>query len=378
MIPYGKHEILNEDIEAVVNCLKSTHLTQGKAVNDFEKEFANYVGSQYAVAVSNGTAALHLSLIALNLKPGEKVIVPAITFSATANAVRYCGAEVVFCDIDRENYLIDLDMAESLLASDRSIKGIIPVNFAGKVVNFAKIQVLKNKYDIWILEDSCHSPGGVFKGLNEEIKSGEGIVTDLSIFSFHPVKHIAAGEGGMITSNNPQLIERILNLRTHGIQQDRSKLIYDKSPWYYEMQELGYNYRLTDIQSSLGLSQLNRAGENLKRRKEIAKKYNEGLNSSRILKNSNLDWDEGHAYHLYIIEVEDRLAFYTYLKENSIIPQIHYVPVHKMPYYRKTNPNLKLPSSESYYESCITIPLYPSLSDLEINHVIEKINQWRQ
>ena len=377
MIPYGKHEILDEDILAVVNCLKSTHLTQGHRIQDFERSFANYVGSKYAVAVSNGTAALHLSLIALDLKPGEKVIVPTITFSATANAVKYCGAEVVFCDIDRETYLIDIQMAEKLLENDSSIRGIIPVNFAGKVVDFEKLQALKNKYDIWILEDSCHSPGGFFKGQNGKIKSGEGVVSDLSIFSFHPVKHIAAGEGGMITSNNTQLIERILNLRTHGIQQNRSKLIYDHSPWYYEMQELGYNYRLTDIQSSLGLSQLNRAKENLERRKEIAKRYNEGLNSPRIQKNSNLNWDEGHAYHLYVIEVEDRLSFYNYLKEHSIIPQIHYVPVHKMPYYRNNYPSLELSNSESYYRSCITIPLYPSLLDHEIDYVIETINKWK-
>jgi dTDP-4-amino-4,6-dideoxygalactose transaminase len=258
-IPYGKHHIIDEDIKAVIDVLHSSNLTQGPKIREFEQAFCEYVGAQHGVAVSNGTAALHLSAMALNVKPGDKVITTPITFVASANCVRYCGGEVVFADIDPESFLLDINEVKELLdgAPPDTFKGIIPVDFAGYPVNLEEYRKLAYEYGVWIIEDACHAPGGYFydsKG-NKQF-CGNGYFADLSIFSFHPVKHIAAGEGGMITTNDEQLYHMLLNQRTHGIQQDQSKLIENHGPWYYEMQELGFNYRLTDIQAALALSQL--------------------------------------------------------------------------------------------------------------------------
>jgi dTDP-4-amino-4,6-dideoxygalactose transaminase len=238
-IPYGRQNISDEDIQAVVKVLKSDFLTQGPNIKLFEEAFAEYVGAKYAVAVSNGTAALHLNTLALNLKPGDKVITTPITFVASANCIRYCGGEVVFADIDSKTYLLDINKVRELLKQDTNneIKGIIPVNFAGNLIDMEAFKALANEFNCWIIEDACHSPGGFFfNSKGEKVMSGSGTYADLAIFSFHPVKHIAAGEGGMITTNDKELYERLLILRTHGIQQDLSKRIYDDSLWYYEMQ----------------------------------------------------------------------------------------------------------------------------------------------
>jgi len=251
-IPYGRQNITNEDIEAVIEVLKSDFLTQGPNIKIFEEAFAAYIGCKYAVAVSNGTAALHLNAMALNVKPGDKVITTPITFVASANCVRYCGGEVIFGDIDPKTYLLDIESVRAILESDknREIKGIIPVNFAGRCVNLEAFRKLADEFGCWIIEDACHSPGGYFvNSQGEKVNSGNGRYAELSIFSFHPVKHIASGEGGMITTNDESLYKRLLILRSHGIQQDLSLRIHDDSLWYYEMQELGYNYRLTDFQA---------------------------------------------------------------------------------------------------------------------------------
>ena len=227
-IPYGKHYISEDDIAAVVEVLKSDFLTQGPNVNIFEKAFSEFVGSKYSIAVSNGTAALHLCTMALGVKPGDKVITTPITFVATANCVKYCGGEVIFGDIDPESYLLCIDSVRELLKKDvkKEIKGIIPVNFAGRVVDMEAFKTLADEYGCWIIEDACHSPGGFFTNSHDEIIfAGSSCYADLAIFSFHPVKHVAAGEGGMITTNNEILYRKILNLRTHGIQQDNSKKI---------------------------------------------------------------------------------------------------------------------------------------------------------
>jgi len=375
-IPYGRQNITEEDISEVVSVLKSDWLTQGPSIKAFEEAFSDYVGSKYAVAVSNGTAALHLNAMALDIKPGDKVITTPITFVASANCVRYCGGEVVFADIDKESYLLDLQSVRMLLENDtkREIKGIIPVNFAGRVVDMEAFRNLADEFGCWIIEDACHSPGGYFiNEAGQKIKSGSGHYADLAIFSFHPVKHIAAGEGGMITTNDEKLFKRILNLRTHGIQQDYSKRIYDNSVWYYEMQELGYNYRLTDIQATLARSQLKRAQEGLKKRKRLASLYNKFLkNKSYIKGHSGIV--EGHAYHLYVTEVEKRDELIQYLRNENIFTQAHYIPVHLMPYYRERGwKEGDLPLAESYYSRCMSLPMFPTLSDDDFKFVIEKI-----
>ena len=235
---YGSHHITDEDIQAVVSVLKSDFLTQGPSIKIFEDAFAEYVGARYAIAVSNATAALHLCAMVLNVKPGDKVITTPITFIASANCVKYCGGEVIFADIDPETFLLDIKNVRLLLELDikKEIKGIIPVNFAGRVVDMEAFRNLADEFGCWIIEDACHSPGGYYTNQSgEKFLSGSGHYADLSIFSFHPVKHIAAGEGGMITTNNENLYKKLLNLRTHGIQQDSDKKIENHGIWYYEM-----------------------------------------------------------------------------------------------------------------------------------------------
>ncbi|MBY5950922.1 UDP-4-amino-4,6-dideoxy-N-acetyl-beta-L-altrosamine transaminase [Algoriphagus marincola] len=376
-IPYGRQHITEDDIQAVVDTLKSDYLTQGPKIAEFEQAFAEYVGAKYAVAVSNGTAALHLNAIALNVKPGDKVITTPITFVASANCVRYCGGEVIFGDIDPETYLLDIKHVREILEADvrRDIKGIIPVNFAGRVVDMQAYRQLADEFGCWIIEDACHSPGGFFLDSDQkQVMSGSCQYADLAIFSFHPVKHIAAGEGGMITTNNEELYQKILNLRTHGIQQDPSNRIYDDSLWYYEMQELGYNYRITDMQAALGRSQLSRAEEGLSRRRELANRYFDFFkNKSYVLGQSGVI--EGHAYHLYILEVKQRKELHKYLRDLEIFAQIHYIPAHLMPYYRQFGwKEGDLPIAEKYYSQCISIPMFPSLSDEEQRFVMDKID----
>lgn len=391
IIPYGRQHITDDDIQAVVDTLKSDYLTQGPHIKAFETAFASYVGSQYAVAVSNGTTALHLAVLALGLQPGDKVITTPITFSASANCVRYCGADVLFADIDPITYLIDLAQVKQLLESHPkgSIKGIIPVDMAGNVVNTEALRNMVEPYGCWILEDACHAPGGYFTDSegNRQL-AGNNRYSDATIFSFHPVKHIACGEGGMITTNDTYFYKQLLRLRSHGITKGDDTYTNSKDMacalegaieypgWYMEMQQLGYNYRLTDIQAALGLSQLKRAEQGLARRRELAANYAKAFMGKHYLKGQSSNM-EGHAYHLYIIEVADRLGLYKYLRENGIFAQIHYIPVHLMPYYQQQGwkPG-DLPAAEIYYSRCISIPLYPTLTDEEQAYVIAQINTY--
>ncbi len=302
VIPYGKQHITHEDIMAVNDALISDYLTQGPIIQEFEYEFARYIGSKYAVAVANGTAALHLCTLALNVNDGDKVITTPITFAASANCIKYAGGEVVFSDIHPETYLIDIDKVKELLESSPkgTYKGIIPVDFAGRAVNLEALRNIANEYGLWIIEDACHAPGGYFVDSEDKKQNcGNGNFADLAIFSFHPVKHIACGEGGMITTNDEKVYKKLLKLRTHGITKTNDEFVNDINwargsventidntypGWYMEMQELGFNYRLTDFQAALGISQLKRANEGIKIRKEIAKKYV----SAKAIKNNSL------------------------------------------------------------------------------------------
>ncbi|MBP7077022.1 MAG: UDP-4-amino-4,6-dideoxy-N-acetyl-beta-L-altrosamine transaminase, partial [Bacteroidales bacterium] len=367
-IPYGRQHITDDDINAVVETLKSDFLTQGPRIAAFEEAFADYTGSKYAVAVANGTAALHLCTLALGVKKGDKVITTPITFAASANCVRYCGGEVVFADINPETYLLDIESVRHILKNDNSgtIKGIIPVDFAGRAVDIVAFRKLADEFGLWIIEDACHAPGGYFNYCkNSQVSCGSGQYCDLAIFSFHPVKHIAAGEGGMITTNSEELYNKLILLRTHGITKSPDLLIENHGGWYYEMQELGFNYRLTDFQAALGHSQLKRADDGLKRRKEIAKKYYEAFRSISFIKGQS-GVVEGHAYHLYIVEVDRRKELYEYLKLYGIFTQVHYIPLHLMPYYRKLGwkPG-DFPNAENYYRNCLSLPIYPTLSSEE-------------
>lgn len=408
MIPYGKQKITQSDIDSVIEVLQSDFLTQGPVVNKFEEVFAEYVGAKYAIAVANGTAALHLNALALGVKPGDKVITTPITFAASANCVRYCGGEVVFADIDPETYILDIDSVRNLLeASPKgTYAGIIPVDFAGRAADLEAFRKLADEYGCWIIEDACHAPGGYFtKKDGENSKCGSGEFADLAIFSFHPVKHIATGEGGMITTNNEELYNKLLELRTHGITRDQDKFkntidfaigeqmaanneqgsaSKEWPAWYMEMQSLGYNYRISDINCALGLSQLQRANEGLQKRKAIASRYYQAFHNIPQITDRNYEsaknqegetiHQHGHAHHLYVIEVPNRLELYNHLRENNIYAQIHYIPCHLMPYYRDQGwKEGDLPQSESYYSACISLPMYPTLSLKEQDFVIDTI-----
>ncbi|MDR8393498.1 UDP-4-amino-4,6-dideoxy-N-acetyl-beta-L-altrosamine transaminase [Aliifodinibius sp. S!AR15-10] len=379
-IPYGTQHITEEDIEAVTETLKADYLTQGPKVTDFEEAFADYIGSDYAVAVSNGTAALHLGVLALGVEPGQKVITTPITFSASANCVRYAGGEVDFVDIDPETFLIDLDLVERKLRDSElgEYAGIIPVDFTGLAVDIERLRSIADQYGLWILEDACHAPGGSFENSEgEAVNCGDCRYAEAAIFSFHPVKHIAAGEGGMITTNSEELKKQLDILRTHGITKEPERLQENHGGWYYEMQQLGYNYRLTDIQSSLGLSQLKRADEGLLRRRRIAKKYDlafSDLDTITTQKVSENERDNHHGFHLYVIQVDNRKEVYDYLRKHQIYSQIHYIPVHLLPYYRQFGWNKgDFPKAEQYYERCISLPMYPTLTDEQQEFVIEKV-----
>lgn len=446
-IPYGRQNITDEDIQSVVETLKSDYLTQGPKIKEFEDAFSSYISSKYAIAVSNGTAALHLCTLALGVKEGDKVITTPITFAASANCVRYAGGEIVFADIDPATYLLDIKEVEKLLkASPKgTYKGIIPVDFAGRAVDLEAFRKLADEYGCWIIEDACHAPGGYFIDSKDyKQHCGNGDFAELAIFSFHPVKHIAAGEGGMITTNDEKLYQKLLTLRTHGITKDTSlfqnspELAIGDSPnegrrpnnpmraagqndarsandqmttndsrrpndpmtaagqndtrsandpmtskaqndypgWYYEMQTLGFNYRLTDFQAALGLSQLKRAEEGLSRRLEIASVYDNAFSGKSFIKGQSGVVD-GHAYHLYIIEVENRKGLYDYLRANNIFAQVHYIPVHLMPYYRELGwKEGDMPNAENYYENCLSLPMYPTLSDEDQYYVIDKIRSF--
>ena len=392
VIPYGRQNITQEDINVVVAALQSDYLTQGPRIVEFENAFAEYVGSTYAVAVSNGTAALHLCTLALDVKEGDKVITTPITFAASANCVRYCGGEVVFSDIDPSTYLLDIDKVRTLLeASPKgTYKGIIPVDFAGRAIDLEAFRKLADQYGLWIIEDSCHSPGGNFTdSKNENQNCGNGNFANLAIFSFHPVKHIACGEGGMFTTNNEVLYKKLLALRTHGITKNESE--YNNTvafangnddvsttypAWYMEMQTLGFNYRLTDFQAALGISQLQRADEGIVKRRDIAATYEKAFKGKSFVKGQS-GVIEGHAYHLYVVEVEDRLGLYNYLRENKIFAQIHYIPCHLMPYYKQFGWKVgDMPNAEQYYKNCLSLPMYPTFTVEEQKFVIDKIEEY--
>ncbi|MEZ0609566.1 UDP-4-amino-4,6-dideoxy-N-acetyl-beta-L-altrosamine transaminase [Fibrella sp. WM1] len=381
-IPYGQQHITEEDIAAVADVLRGPMLTQGPTIGAFEKAFAEYIGAPYAVAVSNGTAALHLCAMALGVGPGSRVITTPITFSASANCVRYCGGEVYFADIDPDTLLLDVAAVRRLIESKPKgyFSGIIPVDFAGYPVDFALFRELADEHGLWLLEDSCHAPGGSFtdaQGCTHHC--GDSSLADLAIFSFHPVKHIACGEGGMITARTETHYNHLMRLRTHGITNKPGDFTppYDGEPerggWYMQLQELGYNYRLTDMQAALGLSQLKRADQMLVRRRAIAARYDAafaGTPVQIIVPPAGV----GHAYHLYVVQVDDRKGLYDALRAKNIFAQVHYIPVHTMPYYQQQgNRPGDHPHAEHYYSRCLSLPMYPTLTDDEQQFVIDAV-----
>jgi UDP-4-amino-4,6-dideoxy-N-acetyl-beta-L-altrosamine transaminase len=375
-IPYGRQNIDQNDIDAVATALQSDYLTQGPKVKEFEVKFAKYVGAKYAVAVNNATSGLHLSVSALNLSKGDRVITTPITFAASANCVRYVGGEVWFADIDPNTYLLDISSVKELIESKPKgfFKGIIPVDFAGLPVNMEEFRALADAHDLWIIEDACHAPGGYFIDSKlEKNFCGNGRYADIGVFSFHPVKHIACGEGGMLTTNSKELYKKLMLLRTHGITKENME--ENHGNWYYEMIALGFNYRLTDFQSALGITQLAKNNKGVVRRNEISATYKKAFDGK--VKFQELPSGTYNAHHLFIIEVENRKELYDFLHSKGVLAQIHYIPVHTMPYYKNIGYlDADLIHAEKYYSRCISLPMYPTLSNEEQNFVIEQVNQF--
>lgn len=375
-ISYGRQYITEEDIAAVVETLKSDYLTQGPKIKEFEDSFAAYCGARHNVLVSNGTAGLHLAAMALGIQPGDKIITTPITFVASANGFRYCGAEVVFCDIDKDSFLLDLDKLEEMLKSvpKGTYKAVVPVDFAGYPFDLERLRALADAYGFAIVEDACHAPGGAFtdsKGVKHMV--GDCAYADMTVFSYHPVKHIATGEGGSVTTNCDDLYEKLALYRTHGITKDPVRLEKTDGGWYYEMQDLGYNYRITDFQAALGISQLKRLDWSIERRQAIARRYDEAFKDTCITV-PRVEDGVDHAYHLYVIQLDDRKGLYDYLRTQNIFVQVHYVPAHTMPYYRRFGwKQGDMPVAENYYARCLSLPMFPTLTDEEQEYVISKV-----
>ncbi len=379
-IPYGRQQITAADMEAVAEVLRSDFLTQGPAVALFEKKFATYIDAPYAVAVSNGTTALHLAALTLGVQAGSRVITTPNTFVASANCVRYCGGEVWFADIDPDTFLLDVEKVRALIESKPPgfFSGIIPVSFAGYPADLEAFRTLADTHKLWILEDACHSPGAAFTGKNgQTYRSGDGQLADLSVFSFHPVKHIATGEGGMITTRHEAFYQKLRQLRTHGITREPDQLEENHGAWYYEMQELGYNYRLNDIQAALGVTQLAAAEKGFARRQEIAARYDKAL--AGYVQLPIRAAAIRHAFHLYVIRTPRRKALYDFLRQHQIFCQVHYIPVHLQPYYRNLGwKEGDFPEAEAYYAQCLSLPMYPALTNEEQDYVIQHILEFLQ
>lgn len=367
-IPYGRQNINEDDINAVVEVLKSDFLTTGPKIAEFEEKFADYVGAKYAVAVSNGTAALHIACLAAGLKEGDEVITTPITFAASANCALYCGAKPVFADIDSVTYNIDYREIEKHITS--RTKAIIPVHYTGQPCDMDEIHKIAGKYNLLVIEDAAHAVGAEYKGRKI------GALSDMTEFSFHPVKHITCGEGGIVTTNNEQLYEKLKLYRTHGITRNAGEMSRQDGPWYYEQIDLGFNYRITDFQAALGISQLSRVDLFLKRRREIAVRYDEAFeNVPGITIPSQMEGTRS-AYHLYVIKVDKKIRreLFEYLRACNIGVNVHYIPVYTFPYYREHGyMNVKCANAEEFYSSIISLPIYYDLTDAEQEYVIDKI-----
>jgi UDP-4-amino-4,6-dideoxy-N-acetyl-beta-L-altrosamine transaminase len=377
-INYGKQSIDRDDLKAVAEVLKSDFLTQGPKVEEFEKAICKYTGAKYCLAVSNGTAALHLAVLALQVKQGSEGITSPNTFVASSNALVYGGLKPVFADIDERTYNIDPDQIKKKLTAKTKV--IVPVHFAGQSADMKQISKIAKAKKLCVIEDASHAIGSYYE---DGTRVGNCKYSDLTIFSFHPVKTITTGEGGAITTNDKSLYERLLLLRTHGITKDPKELSKNPGPWYYEMQALGFNCRLTDFQSALGISQLKKLNRFIKKRRAIIARYNKAFSK---LQNIIVPYELPSlksCFHLYVVKINfnklkiSRVQIMQQLKQAGIGTQVHYIPVHLQPYYRKNYGYKKgdFPVAEQYYEQCLSLPLYPKMTDAQVRLIINSLSK---
>lgn len=370
LLPYGHQWIDDDDIAAVVEVLRSDHITQGPKVDEFEKKVAEYCGAKYAVAVCNGTAALHAACAVAGISAGDEAITTPITFAATANAVVYCGGKPVFADIREDTLTVAPEEIRKRLSP--KTKAIIPVDFAGHPADLDEIRAIAHERGLVVIEDACHALGAEYKGRKI------GSLSDMTVFSFHPVKHITTGEGGMILTDNEEFCEKLRGFRHHGIVKDGSK-----GPWYYEIRNPGHNLRITDIQCALGISQLSKLGRFVERRREIAVTYGKAFaNLEEVVTPTEAD-DVHAAYHIYVIQLRTELLkvgrgeVFEALRAENMGVNVHYLPVHLHPFYQREFGYKQgdYPRAEQYYERAITLPVFPKMSDQDVGDVIAAVRK---
>lgn len=373
-LPYGRQWIDEEDIQAVVDVLKSDYLTTGPAIKQFEDKLKDITGAQYAVAISNGTAALHAACFAAGIGEGDEVITTPMTFAATSNAVLYCGGTPVFADINPQTYNINPEDIKRKITN--KTKAIIPVHYTGQPCDMDEIMKIAEEYNLTVIEDAAHALGAKYKGRKV------GSIGDMTTFSFHPVKPITTGEGGAITTNDKVLYEKLMLFRSHGITRDHEMLLNDHAAWYYEQHLLGYNYRMTDIQATLGCSQLNKLEEFLQKRREYAKIYSEEFKDfDGVIIPKQLE-DTRSGWHIYVLQIDidkirpDRRVIFDELRIHNIGVNVHYIPVYYHPYYQKLGYKKGLcPEAEKLYDRIITLPLFPKMSKDDIMYVIKILKE---
>ena len=374
MLPYGHQWIDEDDIRAVIKVLRSAWLTTGPNISQFEAAFAAATGAAEAVAVSNGTAALHAAMHALGIGPGDEVIVPAMTFAASANCVVYQGGTPVFADVDPDTLLLDPADVEAKITT--RTKAIVAVDYTGQPCDYDALRRIASRYDLALVDDAAHALGGQYKG------RFVGTLADLNTFSLHPVKHITTGEGGVITTDDAVLAQKMQVFRTHGITSDHRQRA-EQGSWFYEMVALGYNYRITDFQCALGLSQLRKLQPWVKRRQEIARMYDEAFAGISAVSPLAVRADVSHAYHLYVVQFDlerlqaDRNVIFLALRAEGIGVNVHYIPVHYHPFYRErfgTKPGL-CPVTEAAYERIVSLPIFPKMTDEDVQDVVAAVTK---
>lgn len=385
-LPYGRQWIDDDDIAAVVDCLRGDWLTQGPAVERFEQALCGYTGAPYAVAVASGTAALHLACMAAGVQPGDTGVTSAITFVASANGIAYCGGRPEFADVDPRTGLIDLDSLRDAVRRHRP-RVIVPVDMAGQVAALPEIQRIAREVGAHVIEDAAHSLGAVYRHEDMMIRAGGCAHSDFAILSFHPVKNITTAEGGAILTRDPAAATRLRELRTHGIHRDPARLTRPtEGPWYYEQSELGYHYRLSDLQCALGLSQMQKLERFVMRRNDLAARYDRLLApyADRVQPLAKAPGTYRHAYHLYVVQLQRRpnesledLAHrrkqvFIAMRECKIYCQIHYIPVPMQPYYRDRRCATDCGScgAKQYYAGCLSLPLFPRMNDEDVDRVV--------